>query len=213
MAYKKFKEYGNMRIISAEGKDLFLGKLTTAKKNGKLNPEAFSGLMDESLDTDFLAVIYEKHKSDIGYPYLEDKEYCRALINVAFNYSVKLYEQQGNRFVRYGYTVTEADMADHICVKSVGGENLLVAIEIAYEKDKSYIPVDKPLDKDVLGKYFSYDAEKKVYKRSKTEYLPRKNARIYASTYIRTASILTVFIMFVISEAQVRAEAESAYSS
>ena len=169
MAYKKFKEYGNMRIISAEGKDLFLGKLTTAKKNGKLNPEAFNGLMDESLDTDFLAVIYEKHKSDIGYPYLEDKEYCRALINVAFNYSVKLYEQQGNRFVRYGYSVTEADMADHVCVKSVGGENLLVAIEIAYEKDKSYIPVDKPLDKDVLGKHFSYDAEKKVYKRSKRE--------------------------------------------
>ena len=160
MASKKFKKYGNMRIISAEGKDLFLGKLTTAKKNGKLNPEAFSGLMDESLDTDFLAVIYEKHKSDIGYPYLEDKEYCRSLINVAFNYSVKLYEQQGNRFVRYGYTVTEADMADHVCVKTVDGEDLLVAIDVAYENDKSYTPVEKPIGKEILGKYFHSFGEK-----------------------------------------------------
>ena len=169
MASKKFKEYGNMRIISAEGKDLFLGKLTTAKKNGKLNRDTFNGLMDESLDTDFLKGIYEKHKSDIGYPYLEDKEYCRALINVAFNYSVKLYEQQGNRFVRYGYTVTEADMTDHICVKTVGGEELLIAIDIAYQNDKSYASVEKPVRTEILGKYFSYDAEKQVYKRSKTE--------------------------------------------
>ena len=168
MATSKRKIYGNMRIMAIEGKDVLIGKTATAKKNGKLNPDAFGGIMDESLDTDALAEIYGKHESKIGYPYLEDEKYCRALVNVSFNYAVKLYEQQENRFIRYGYTVTDADMKDHVCVKTVNGAPLLVAIEIAYNNDEGYVSVKKPIDEAVLGKYFSYDTEKKVYKRSKT---------------------------------------------
>ena len=168
MATSKRKIYGNMRIMAIEGKDILIGKTATAKKNGKLNPDAFGGIMDESLDTDALAEIYDKHESKIGYPYLEDEKYCRALVNVSFNYAVKLYEQQENRFIRYGYTVTDADMKDHVCVKTVNGAPLLIAIEIAYNYDEGYVSVKKPIDEAVLGKYFSYDTEKKFYKRSKT---------------------------------------------
>ena len=166
MAVRKEKVYGNMRVMAIEGKYVFLGKFTTAKRNGKLNPDAFYGLMDESLDTDVLESIYEKHEDEIGYPYLEDKIFCRALVNLSFNHSVKLYERQGNRYVMHGYTVTDEDVCDHVCVRTVNGEPILVAIEIAFENDKSYIHVEKPIDKALLGKYFTFDAENKAYKRT-----------------------------------------------
>ena len=40
MATSKRKIYGNMRIMAIEGKDVLIGKTATAKKNGKLNPDA-----------------------------------------------------------------------------------------------------------------------------------------------------------------------------
>ena len=49
------------------------------------------------------------------------------------------------------------------------GEPTLIAIEIPYENDKSYAPVENPLSAERLGKYFEYDAEKKEYKRSKKD--------------------------------------------
>ena len=169
MAAEKKKAYGNMRIIAIEGKDIFRTDTLTALKNGKLNPDRFGGVLDESLDTDKLCEVYKAHEAEMGYPYLADKKYCRAIVSVSFDLAVKEYEQYGCRFVRYGYTVIDADMQDHACVQEVNGEPMLVAIEVPYEKDKSYAPVEKPLSAELLGKYFEYDAEKKEYKRSKKD--------------------------------------------
>ena len=169
MAAEKKKAYGNMRIIAIEGKDIFRTDALTAQKNGKLNADRFGGVLDESLDTDKLCKVYKAHEAEIGYPYLADKKYCRAIVSVSFDLAVKQYEQYGRRFVHYGYTVTDTDMQDHICVREVNGEPMLVAIEIPYEKDKSYAPVENPLSAELLGKYFEYDAEKKEYKRSKKD--------------------------------------------
>ena len=169
MAAEKKKSYGNMRIMAIEGKDIFRTDTLTALKNGKLNADRFGGVLDESLDTDKLCEVYKAHEAEMGYPYLADKKYCRAIVSVSFDLAVKEYEQYGRRFVRYGYTVTDADMQDHICVREVDGEPMLVAIEIPYEKDKGYAPVENPLSAELLGKYFEYDAEKKEYKRSKKD--------------------------------------------
>ena len=169
MTAEKKKVYGNMRIMAIQGKDLFRTEAITALKNGKLNADRFGGIIDESLDTDKLCEVYKAHEAEIGYPYLADKKYCRALVNVSFDYAVKEFEQYGRRFVRYGYTVCETDMQDHACVREVGGEPTLIAIEIPYEKDKSYASVEHPLSAELLGKYFEYDAEKKEYKRSKKD--------------------------------------------
>lgn len=169
MTAEKKKVYGNMRIMAIEGKDLYRPQPLTALKDGKLNADAFSGVLDESLDTDKLREAYKAHETEVGYPYLAQKKYCRALVNVSFNYAVKLFEQYGRRYVRYGYTVNDADMIDHVCIREVDGAELLVAIEIPFEKDKGYAPVECPLSADLLGNYFEYDAEKKEYKRSKKD--------------------------------------------
>ena len=160
MAAEKKKVYGNMRIMAIEGKDIFRAEAITALKNGKLNADRFGGIIDESLDTDKLCEVYKAHESEMGYLYLAEKKYCRALVNVSFDYAVKLFEQYGRRYVRYGYTVTDSDMQDHVCVCEVNGEPTLIAIEVPYENDKSYAPVETPLSADLLGKYFEYDAEK-----------------------------------------------------
>ncbi len=169
MAAEKKKVYGNMRIMAIEGKDLYRAEAVTALKDGKLNADKFSDIIYESLDTDKLCEVYKAHEAEIGYPYLAEKKYCRAIVSVSFDYAVKLFEQYGRRFVRYGYTVTDEDIKDHACVREIGGKPLLVAIEIPYEKDKSYAPVESSLSAELLGKYFEYDVEKKEYKRSKKD--------------------------------------------
>ena len=149
MAAEKKKAYGNIRIIAIEGKDIFRTDALTAQKNGKLNLDRFGGVLDVSLDTDKLCEVYKAHEAEIGYPYLADKKYCRAIVSVSFDLAVKLFEQYGRRFVRYGYTVTDADMQDHVCVREVNSEPMLIAIEIPYEKDKIYAPVENPLSAEL----------------------------------------------------------------
>ena len=132
------KKYESMRIMSLEGSVLYKNEGFTALKNGKPDPNAFRGMLDESLDTLKLKEVYKKHEDEIGYPYLDGKKlFCRAVVNLSFNRAVKLYESYGNRYVLNGYSVTDADMEDHACIRSVNGKPTLIAIEVSY---KAYAP-------------------------------------------------------------------------
>ena len=86
-------------------------------------PKAFRGVLDESLDTLKLAEVYDRHKSEFDYPYLDGKKrFCQAVVCLSFNRAIKLYESYGNRYVLNGYSVTDADMQDHVCISTVGGK-------------------------------------------------------------------------------------------
>ena len=100
MAAEKKKVYGNMRIMAIEGKDIFRAEAITALKNGKLNADRFGGIIDESLDTDKLCEVYKAHEAKIGYPYLAEKKYCRAIVSVSFECAIK-FEQTGGAFFNY----------------------------------------------------------------------------------------------------------------
>ena len=96
------------RIMSLDGSVLYKNEGFTATKNGKADPAAFRGVMDESLDTLMLAGIYNRYKKQIGYPFTEGKNlYCRALVDVSFDRAVKEYESYGNRYVLNGYRVSD----------------------------------------------------------------------------------------------------------
>ena len=85
------KKYESMRIMSLEGSVLYKNEGFTALKNGKPDPDAFRGMLDESLDTLKLKEVYKKHEDEIGYPYLDGKKlFCRAVVNLSFNRAVKL---------------------------------------------------------------------------------------------------------------------------
>ena len=161
------KKYESMRIMSLEGSMLCKGDEFTATKDGKPNPQAFRGILDESLDTLKLAEVYARHEDEIGYPYLDGKKrFCRAVVNLSFNRAIKLYEHYGNRYVLNGYEVTDEDMEDHVCFCMVGGKPTLIAIDVSYREDSGYAPVEEPLPDALLGKYFKYDADTRSYKRS-----------------------------------------------
>ena len=163
------KRYESMRIMSLEGSVLYKNEGFIATKNGSPDPDAFRGVLDESLDTLHLGEVYKSHKDEIGYPYLEsEKRFCRAVVNLSFNRAIKLYESYGNRYVLNGYSVTDADMEDHVCVRLVNGKPTLVAIEISYKERKDYLPVEEPVPDMLLGKCFKYDAKTHTYKRSNT---------------------------------------------
>ena len=106
------KKYEFMRIIALDGSTIYRSKGLTALKDGKTNPHAFSGVLDESLDSMKLAEIYGDFEAEIGYPYLEDKRFCRAIVSVSFDFAIKQYEKQGRRYVLDGQAVTAEDMTD-----------------------------------------------------------------------------------------------------
>ena len=150
------------RIIAIDGSDILKHGITT-RKNGKLYPDAFRGVLDESLDTLKMKEIFKWHKAELPFPYLENKQFCRAVVNASFAYAIKQFEQYGRRFVRHGCTVTDDEMTDHVCVRD--GE--LIAIEVPYSKDTQYAAVQNPIPVELLGKYFMYDSKAKAYRRSK----------------------------------------------
>ena len=161
------KKYEGMRIMSLEGSVLYKNEGFTAIKDGKPDPQAFRGILDESLDTLKLAEVYARCEDEIGYPYLDGKKrFCRAVVNLSFNRAIKLYESYGNRYVLNGYSVTDEDMEDHVCFCTVGGKPTLIAIDVSYREDSGYVPVKEPISDAVLGKYFKYDADTRSYKRS-----------------------------------------------
>ena len=102
---KKIQE--SYRIISLDGSDIYklsdpshmYGELT-AVKDGHIDHSKFDGSLDVSLDTQKLADVYAKHESEMGVPFVEDFEFTRAIVNVSFDYAIKLFEQNGNRFIR-----------------------------------------------------------------------------------------------------------------
>ena len=163
------KKYEFMRIIALDGSTIYRSKGLTALKDGKTNAHTFSGVLDDSLETIKLREIYSKHEAEIGYPYLEDKAFCRAIVSVSFNYAIKQYEKQGRRYVLYGQAVTDEEMTDHVCIRTIDGKTTLVAIETPLNQDRHYAPVEHPISAELLGKYFVYDAEKHEYKKSDKE--------------------------------------------
>ena len=169
MATEKKKAYGNMRIISLDGSNIYRAESLTAMKNGNLNKDFFNGILDESLDTDVLRDVYKAHGNELWYPYLAEKKYCRALVNVSFEYAIKEFGQCGRRFVRYGFSVTDEEMHDHVCIREVGGVPTLIAIEVPYENDNDYAPVEKPIQKELYSAYFEYDEQKKEYRRNEAD--------------------------------------------
>lgn len=161
------KKYESMRIMSLEGSVVFKNDGFTATKDGKPDPKAFRGVLDENLDTLKLAEVYDRHKSEFDYPYLDGKKrFCRAIVSLSFNRAIKLYESYGNRYVLNGHSVTDEDMRDHVCVSTVDGEPTLIAIDVSFRENSGYAPVEKPIAEGILGKYFKYDADTRSYKRS-----------------------------------------------
>ena len=161
------KKYESMRIMSLEGSVVFKNDGFTATKDGKPDPKAFRGVLDESLDTLKLAEVYDRHKSELAYPYLDGKKrFCRAVVSLSFNRAIKLYESYGNRYVLNGYSVTDEDMQDHVCIDTVNGKPKLIAIDVSFRENSGYAPVEEPIAEDILGKYFKYDADTRSYKRS-----------------------------------------------
>lgn len=77
------KKYESLRIMSLEGSVLYKNEGFTATKDGKPDPKAFRGVLDESLDTLKLAEVYDRHKSELAYPYLDGKPTLIA-IDVSF---------------------------------------------------------------------------------------------------------------------------------
>ena len=94
------KKYEFVRIIALDGSTIYRSKGLTALKDGKTNANAFSGVLDDSLDTDKLCEVYKAHESEMGYPYLAEKKYCRAIVSVSFECAIK-FEQMGGAFFNY----------------------------------------------------------------------------------------------------------------
>ena len=183
------KEFGQIKILSLDGsrirqsmKDDNAG-ISVRKDNGKIDFSAFEGYLDESLETIRLEDIYARHKSEFkerfcfypsGAKGSEKKiiPYTLALINVAFDYSIKSYRRQrgpsGFLYIRDGYDVKVSDLDSHVLIGEENGLPVLLAVEVPYRKEKldKYEPVDDPVDLSLYEPYFVYSEEFKCYLRT-----------------------------------------------
>ncbi|MBR2901057.1 MAG: hypothetical protein IKC39_02295, partial [Clostridia bacterium] len=141
---KKEKEYGKMKLVTLDGSTVYKHSLhlfglsgLTVLKSGKVDIDRFRGVLDESLDTIRLEQLCKEKKKSLPFPFTE-QGCTRVLVNLRFDHAVKLFEQYGRRYVRYGYSVTDEEMNDHVCVRYENGCPVLVAVEVPYDKDKNY---------------------------------------------------------------------------
>lgn len=143
-------------ILSLEAKDLY-GAMNpqddseksyrVRDKNGNLNYKKFVNTFDWSLDAIKLQEVYTKvmRRKDFSHKY-KGKQYTQAIINITFNYSYKEFNKAGkNAFVRAGYTFSNCEMKDGVCIK----DGKLVAIQTNVE-------INDPLPQEVLGKNFTF---------------------------------------------------------
>lgn len=94
------KEYESMRIMSLEGSVVFKNEGLTATKDGKPDPKMFRGILDESLDTLKLAEVYDRHKSEFDYPYLDGKKrFCQAVTTTPATFPANIFRCRKASFV------------------------------------------------------------------------------------------------------------------
>ena len=182
------------RIIAIDGSDILKHDITTCK-NGKLYPDAFRGVLDESLDTLKMKEIFKRHKTELPFPYLEDKQFCRAVVNVSFAYAIKQFEQYGRRFVRYGCTVTDDEMTDHVCVR----DSELIAIEVPYQKDTNMRRCRIRFRRNCSANILCTTVRQWHIAEAKRRFLLPSPARRYARSSIPRASTSMVCIMCAIN--------------
>ena len=158
----KDKIYENYRIMSLDGSVIYKSERAnskadklTAVKGTQLDKEKFGGVLFKNLDTDKLETLicdYEKKNSEeflVG-------DYLRAIVNVSFKHTVKEFEPNGGVYIRLGYSETDADIEDGVCIREIDGVKTLIAIDV-------WKRVEHPIDSELLGKCFAYDAVRKTY--------------------------------------------------
>lgn len=155
-------------ILSAEAKDIYLSNnlisdkdadeiigYNIKNKNDEINTKKFLNALDYSLDLIKLKEIYKKiyRKSDFSFYNNNGKEFTNHVINVNFNYSNKAFNKFGkNIYVRFEYSLKECEFEDNVYIVN----NELIAIKLNEV-------VENNIDEELLGKYFKYDENKKLY--------------------------------------------------
>ena len=140
---------------------------TLRDRNGDLNIKKFLATFDYSLDLIKMIDIHkEVYRNKRFFEYIGQKKYSKHIINMTFDYSNKEFNNVGfGLYVKFGYSIYDIELNDNACIK--GGK--LIAIKAVSknfkEKDitTDYL-VTSPLSQDLLGKYFCYDSELKVYR-------------------------------------------------
>lgn len=144
------------QILSLEAKDLYGAmhpeddsemSYRVRDKNGNLNYKKFINTLDWSLDTIKLEEVYTKTMRNKNFAFkYKGKHYTQTIINVTFNYSYKLFNKAGkNAFVRAGYSFSNCNIQDGVCVQ----DGKLIAIQTNVE-------INNPLPKEILGDYFTF---------------------------------------------------------
>ena len=155
------------RILSIEAERLVHSQSVggfSALRGGNPDIGLFSGIFDYSLESEKLREVWEGTRKMSRKTYFTSGgyDYTTAVINVKFNYKRCDFVGVGGAFVRDGYKVSEA-FFDSAEVADIESGKLLVAI-------KTHCTLEyPPLSEEILGEYFTYDAENNFYVRRRDE--------------------------------------------
>lgn len=159
---------------------------------GKLIENMFSGYLTRSIDTEKLLEIYPRYRSELKHKDYkefmnrEENPILPLLVDVYFEYSCREFNrfpsEQGARYIRFGYEVSDDEWNDHCAFRTVDGKQTLVGIEVAEKenaddadeedrnsrrkKNKTYSPIKNNQLPAELADFFKVEA-KQYRKKSK----------------------------------------------
>lgn len=123
--------------------------------------------MDYSLDLIKLQEVYEKVYRNRRFTERDTIDHIctRHIINVTFKYSNKIYNRiASNVYVRFGYNYNQCVLKDNVCIQNGQLVAIKVFEESKFHRDIEQYIVDSPISQELLGKYFYYDEEYRVYR-------------------------------------------------
>ena len=88
MAKKKEEMRDFLQIMFLDGSRLLGKKKLTAFKDEKLDRRLFLGVMDKSLDSMKLEEVFEKHKDEMPFSFIEEGDCTRTIVSLSFKYTV-----------------------------------------------------------------------------------------------------------------------------
>lgn len=146
-------------IPSLDAKDAYLASASnpsvgySAIKDGVWNTKRFTNTFDQSLDLMKLREVWFQIFRNRRLTFRQDsKEYCPYIVNVTFNYSVKLFNKMyPGVYARHGYYPEESDFVDGVAMQ----DGLLIGI-------KTKIPITDPVEEQLLEKCFTIEFDENI---------------------------------------------------
>ena len=174
-------------ILSLQAKDIFIANNLVADKEKIEQGKKVTGYSTKNRSGGGYSVKPYHNTFDYSLDYIKIRDLCKdkriefsfgdgysdVVINVNFNYTVKVYNKNGDTYSKFGYWYSLGDFDKTQKVTDNGKKYSIYSSGVIFDDEElvgivTNQPIENPISSEALGKYFYYDDKEKCYKPTKT---------------------------------------------